>query len=49
MISQIYRAPRIVTEANAIGVKGGFFLDFAAPDADGYIWDLEKAECREER
>ena len=34
--------PRVVKEANNMGMRGGFFLDFTAPDPDGYIWDFSK-------
>ena len=46
-LAEIYGPPRVVKEANGTGMKGGFSLDFAAPDPDGYIWDFSKHECRQ--
>ena len=30
-----------------MGMRGGFSLDFIAPDPDGYIWDFSIHECRQ--
>ena len=35
-------------EVNNMRMRGGFSIDFAAPDPDGYIWDVSKHECRQE-
>ena len=45
-LAEIYSPPRLVKEANNMGMRGGFSLDFTAPDSDGYIWDFSKHECR---
>ena len=29
----------------SMGMKGGFSLDFSAPDPDDYIWDFSRHEC----
>ena len=46
-LAEIYIPPRLVKEANNMGMRGGFFLGFTAPDPDGYIWDFSKHECRQ--
>jgi len=46
-LAEIYSPPRVVTEAKGMGMKGGFSLDFSAPDPDGYIWDFSRHECRQ--
>ena len=46
-LAEIYSHPRAVKEANVMGMQGGFFLDFSAPDPDGYIWDFSEHECRQ--
>ena len=45
-LSEVYSPPRIVTVAQAAGLRGGFSLDLTAPDPDGYTWDFSKASCR---
>ena len=37
----------MVKEANDMGMRGGFSLDFTAAGPDGYIWDFSKHECRQ--
>ena len=44
-LAEIYSPPRVVKEATGMGMKGGFSLNFSAPDPDGYIWDFSKHEC----
>ena len=46
-LAEIYSPPRVVKEANGMGMKGGISLDFSAPDPDGYIWDFGRHECRQ--
>ena len=46
--AEIYSPPRVVKEAaKGMCMRGGFSLDFTAPDPDGYIWDFSKHECRQ--
>ena len=45
--AEIYSPPRAVKEAKGMDEKGGFSLNFSAPDPDGYIWDFSKHECRQ--
>ena len=45
-LSEIYSPPRIASTANRMGMRGGFSLDFTTPEADGYVWDFNKVECR---
>ena len=46
-LAEIYSPPRFAKEANNVGMRGGFSLDFTAPDPDSYIWDLSQHECRQ--
>ena len=46
-LAEIYSPPRVVKEANGMGMKGGFSLDFSGPDPDGYIWNFSRHECRQ--
>ena len=46
-VLEIYNPPRVVKEANNMGMRGGSSLDFTAPGPDGYIWDFSKHECRQ--
>ena len=39
-VAKVYSAPRIVTVAEAAGLRGGFSLDLTAPSPDGHIWDF---------
>jgi hypothetical protein len=43
-LAEIYSLPRVVKEANGMGMRGGFSIDFTAPNPDDYIWDLSKHE-----
>ena len=45
-LSEVYSLPRIVTVAQAAGLRGGFSLDLTAPDPDGYTWDFSRPSCR---
>ena len=45
-VSEVYSPPRIVTVAEAAGLRGGFSLDFTAPSPDGSVWDFTKLEMR---
>ena len=36
-LAEIYSPPRVVKEANGMGMRCGFCLDSTAPDPDGYI------------
>ena len=45
-LAEIYSPPRIVDHAKRTKMRGGFSLDFTVPEADGYIWDFDKLECR---
>ena len=45
-LAEIYSPPRVVKEANGMGMRDGFSLDLAAPDPDGYISDFSKHKCR---
>ena len=45
-LAEVYSPPRIASEANRMGMKGGFSLDFTTPEPDGYVWDFERHECR---
>ena len=44
-VSEVYSPPRIVTVAQAAGLRGGFSLDLTAPGPDGERWDFSRAEC----
>ena len=46
-LAAINSPSRVVKEANGMGMRGGFSLDFTAPGPDGYIWDFNKHECRQ--
>ena len=46
-VSEVYSPPRIVTVAEAAGLRGGFSLDLTAPDCNGYVWDFSERDCRE--
>ena len=46
-LAEIHSPPRVVKEANGMGMMGGFFLDFSAPDRNGYVWDFSKHGCRQ--
>ena len=35
-LAALYSPPRVVKEANGMGMRGGFSLDLIAPDPDGY-------------
>ena len=39
-VAEVYSPPRIVTVAQAAGLRGGFSLDLTAPDPDGHVWDF---------
>ena len=45
-MSEVYSPPRIVTVAEAAGLRGGFCLDLTAPAPDGSVWDLFRHHCR---
>ena len=45
-IGEIYSPPRVVTVAQAMGVRDGFSLDLTAPMPDGKVWDLSKPHYR---
>ena len=44
--SEVYSPPRIVTVAEAGGLRGGFSLDLTAKGPDGQILDFTKWSCR---
>ena len=46
-VSEVYSPPKIVTVAQAAGLRGGFSLDLTAPDPNGQVWDFAKRSCRE--
>ena len=39
-VAEVYSPPRIVTVAQAAGLRGGFSLDLTAPSPDGHTWDF---------
>ena len=45
-VSEVYSPPRIVTVAEAAGLRGGFSLDLTAPSPDGTVWDFSRHDCR---
>ena len=45
-LSEVYSPPRIVTVAEAAGLRGGFSLDLTARGPDGHAWDFTKWSCR---
>lgn len=45
-VSEVYSPPRIVTVAEATGLRGGFSLDLTAPAPDGSVWDSSRHHCR---
>ena len=47
ILAEVYSPLRVVKEANNMGMRGGFPLDFTAPDPDGYLWDFSEHECRQ--
>ena len=46
-LAEIYSPPRVVKDANGMGMRGGLSLDLTAPDPNGYVWDFSKHECRQ--
>ena len=46
-LAEIDSPPRVVTESNNMGMRGGFSLDLTASDQDDYICDISKHECRQ--
>ena len=45
-VAEVYSPPRIVTVAEAAGLRGGFSLDLTTPYM-GERWDFTKKSCRE--
>ena len=45
-VSEVYSPPRVVTIAEAAGLRGGFSMDLTAPGRDGKSWDFTKVEHR---
>ena len=45
-VSEVYSPPRIVTVAEAAGLRGGFSLDLTAPSPNGQTWDFAKSSDR---
>ena len=45
-VSEVYSPPRIVTVAEAAGLREGFSLDLTAPAPDGSVKDFSKRHCR---
>ena len=45
-VAEVYSPPRIVTVAEAAGLRGGFSLDLTVPYM-GERWDFDKRSCRE--
>ena len=45
-IAEVYSPPRVVTVAEAAGLRGGFSLDLTVP-YQGEYWDFTKKSCRD--
>ena len=45
--AEIYDPPRVVKEANGMGMRGGSFLDFTAPGPDMYRMP-SKGSCQDQ-
>ena len=45
-IAEVYSPPRVVTVAEAAGLRGGFSLDLTVP-YQGEYWDFTKKTCRD--
>ena len=45
-VAEVYSPPRIVTVAEAAGLRGGFSLDLTVP-YEGERWDFAKKSCRD--
>ena len=46
LISEIYSPPRVTAMARRLGLAAGEALDLSTPEADGYVWDFSRRECR---
>ena len=44
-VAEVYSPPRVVTVAEAAGLRGGFSLDLTTP-WNGEVWDFTKKRCR---
>ena len=47
-VGEIYSPPRVVAEAEAMGLRKGFSLDLTAKRADGKVWDFSLRSCQME-
>ena len=45
-VAEVYSLPRVVTAAEAAGLRGGFSLDLTVP-YQGEYWDFTKKSCRD--
>ena len=46
-IAEIYSPPRVVAEARAMGLRGGWSLDITGQDDQGQPWDFSQPKMRE--
>jgi hypothetical protein len=46
-LSEVYSPPRVVTVAEAAGLRGGFSLDLTVPGPGGEVWDFSRKVCRD--